>query len=235
MNPGVMIVTGARKGLGRALAEHYLAQGWIVAGCSRQPSDLVHPAYTHTCLDVADEAAVVAMVRSTARAHGRIDALVNNAGAAAMNHLLLTPLSSLRTALDTNFVGTFLFLRETAKAMSRQPEGGRIVNFSSVAAPLNLEGEAAYAASKAAVESLTRTAARELASKGVTVNAVGPSPIDTDLTRAVPRDKMDALLGRQALKAKATPADVANVVDFLISPASAQITGQVIYLGGVNG
>jgi 3-oxoacyl-[acyl-carrier protein] reductase len=229
---GVMIITGTRKGLGRHLAEHYLGLGWQVAGCSRGESDLTHPAYQHHVADVANEAAVVAMVRAVEKTHGRIDALVNNAGIAAMNHLLLTPRSAAQSLFETNFLGTFLFLREAAKVMVRS-KAGRIVNFTTVAVPLDLEGEAIYAASKAAVESLTRIAAREFGSFGVTVNAVGPTPVPTDLTRTVPKEKLAALVARQAIARQGTPADVANVVDFFLRPESGFVTGQVVYLGGV--
>ncbi len=116
----------------------------------------------------------------------------------------------------------------------RQSGGGRIVNFSTVAVPLALEGEAAYVASKSAVEALTRTLAREFAPFGIRVNAVGPTPVDTDLIRAVPKDKIEALLRRQPLPRLGTYEDVANVVDFFLAPASDFVTGQVIYLGGVG-
>lgn len=229
---GVMLITGARKGLGRALAEHYLAQGWQVAGCSRGESTLRHERYSHHRVDVTDEAGVVRMVRAVRRTHGRIDALLNNAGIAAMNALLLTPQASARAVLDTNFLGSFLCLREAAKVMVGQKRG-RIVNFTTVAVPLDLEGEAVYAASKAAVESLTRIAARELGAQGVTVNAVGPTPVPTDLIRAVPKAKLEALLSRQAIRRPGEMRDVANVVDFFLHPDSGFITGQVLYLGGV--
>jgi 3-oxoacyl-[acyl-carrier protein] reductase len=129
-------------------------------------------------------------------------------------------------------VGTFLFMREAARLMQKR-KFGRIVNFASVATPLKLEGEAVYAASKAAIESLTEILARELAAMGVTVNAVGPTPVETDLIRGVPRESMDRLLARQAIQRMGTMEDVGNAVDFFLRPESSFITGQVIYLGGV--
>ena len=110
---------------------------------------------------------------------------------------------------------------------------GRIVNFSTVAVPLRLDGEAAYAASKAAIESLTQVLARALLLLGITVNAVGPGPIRTNLTRAVPEAKLAALVERQAVKRLCEFADVENVIDFFQRPESAQVTGQIVYLGGV--
>ena len=228
----VIIITGSRKGLGRSLVEHFLTKGWTVAGCSRRETDLVHPAYRHFRMDVADEAAVAGMVRSVATEFGVLDALINNAGIAAMNPLALTPASTVRDVMDTNVLGGFLFLRECGKRMMRA-KAGRIVNISSVAVPLALEGECAYAASKAAMESLTRVAAREFGAHGVTVNAVGPTPVDTDLIRLVPKDKIDALVARQSVPRMGVPADVINAVEFFLRPESSFITGQVMYLGGV--
>lgn len=231
--PPVTLITGARKGIGRFLAERLLARGHRVAGLSRTPTDLVHERYLHFEVDVADEAGVQGAVQTLRRRFGRLDHLVNNAGIASMNHSLLTPASTVEKVLRTNVVGAFVAARESAKLM-RQGGGGRIVNFSTVAVPLALEGEAAYVASKAAVEALTRTLAREFAPYGIRVNAVGPTPVDTDLIRAVPKDKIDALLARQPLRRLGTFGDVANVVDFFLAPESDFITGQVIYLGGVG-
>lgn len=228
----VMVITGTRKGIGRFLAEHYLEQGWIVAGCSRDDSDLQHPDYRHFCLDVADEKAVTAMLRAVSREFGRLDALLNNAGIASMNHALLTPKSTIERIFQTNVFGTFLFCREAAKLMSRR-KYGRIVNFATVATPLKLEGEAVYAASKAAVVSLTEVLAREVAGLGVTVNAVGPTPVPTDLVGSVPEAKMTALIARQAIPRYGEMRDVLNVVDFFIRPESDFVTGQTLYLGGV--
>lgn len=229
----VLLITGTSRGIGRGLAEYYLAAGDLVSGCSRAPAAFVHPGYSHFELDVSDESAVVAMVRSVVRQHGRIDGLLNNAGIASMNHALLSTTATAQAIFATNFHGTFLFCREVAKTMVRNA-GGRIVNFTTVATPLRLEGESLYAASKAAVESFTEVLARELGATGVTVNAIGPTPIPTDLIKSVPKEKMDALLARQAIRRFGTIEDVTNVTDFFLSPRSGFVTGQVVYLGGVT-
>lgn len=226
-----MVITGTRKGIGRYLAEYYLEKGWTVAGCSREDSDLRHENYLHYCADVADEKAARALFLDLARRFNRLDALVNNAGIASMNHVLTTPLATVQRVIQTNYIGTFLYCREAAKLM-QQRRCGRIVNFTTVATPLRLEGEAVYAASKAAVESITQVMARELAEFNITVNAVGPTPVPTDLIRSVPKAKMDALLTRQAIRRFGEMRDVSNVIDFFLRPESDFITGQILYLGG---
>ena len=233
MEKRVMLLTGTRKGIGRYLTEYYLNKGFTVVGCSRGGGSLEHERYEHFRLDVADEEAVVHMVREVRRRHGRIDVLLNNAGAASMNHFLITPYETVKKMMETNYYGTFLFTREVAKVM-RKKKYGRIVNFVSIAAPLQVEGEAVYAASKAAVENLTRVSARELADYGITVNALGATPIWTDMIRNVPREKVDALLQRQAISRLGEMRDVSQLCDFLIDEKSDFITGQVIYLGGVS-
>ena len=232
MDRPVTLVTGTRKGLGRFLAERYLAQGHTVVGCSRDATDLVDERYHHFAADVADERAVKAIFAFIRKDLGRLDHLINNAGIASMNHTLLTPLSTLDRIFDTNVKGTFLFAREAARVMQKR-KYGRIVNMTTVATPLMLEGEAIYAASKAAVLNLTQVMARELAPFGITVNAVGPTPVKTDLIRSVPTEKLDALLARQAIPRFGEPEDVANVVDFFLRPESGFVTAQNIYLGGV--
>ena len=226
----VVLITGSRVGIGRYLVHHYVERGAQVVGCSRQPAEYELESYTHFCLDVSDESAVKDMFNTVSEEFGRLDILINNAGAGSMNHFLLTPLTTVRRLMDVNYIGTFLCSREAARIMRRN-NYGRIVNMSTVGVPLNLEGEASYVASKSAVEELTRVLARELAPFNITCNAVGPSPIDTDLTRGVPPEKLEALVQRLAIKRLGVFADVANVVDFFAKPESNYVTGQTIYLG----
>jgi len=228
----VVLITGTRKGIGRALVEHYAGTGHHVVGCSRSPFEGDLPNYRHCCLDVGDESAVKEMFSLIRKREGRLDVLINNAGIASMNHSLLTPIATVNNIMETNFTGTFLCCREAARLM--QLNGyGRIVNFTSVAVPLKIEGEAAYAASKAAVISLTQILAREFADFGITVNAIGPAPIKTDLIAGVSQEKLDALIERQAIRRYGEPRDVINVIEFFVDSASDFVTGQVIFMGGV--
>ncbi len=228
----VTLITGTSRGIGKHLAEHYLGLGHRVVGCSRREVGWEEEGYLHFALDVSDEEGAKELLAETKRRFGRLDHLINNAGVASMNHSLMTPLSTVRKLLETNVVGTFLFSREAAKLM-RKRGYGRIVNFTTVAVPLKLAGEAAYAASKAAVESLTEVLAHELAEFGITVNAIGPTPVKTDLIRSIPKEKIDGLLSRQAVSRLGTFEDVANVVDFFLRPESEMVTGQILYLGGI--
>ena len=229
----IIVITGTRKGIGNSLARYYLSENYIVVGCSRDKGSIEDKNYKHFELDVCDEKAVIDMVKSVKKEFGRIDILLNNAGIASMNHFITTSFQSVQNIFATNFFGTFLFSREVSKVMMKQ-KFGRIVNYTTVAKPLRLEGEAIYAASKAAVENFTQTIAKEVAPYGITVNAIGPTPIQTDLIKAVPKDKIDALLNKQAIKRFGTFEDVKNVIDFFIDEKSSFITGQIIYLGGVN-
>lgn len=229
----VMLITGARKGIGRHLAEHYLKRGWLVEGCSRGESNIEDANYHHFSLDVAEEKPVRSMIADISKRHGRIDAVLNNAAIATMNHVLLTPAKTANRMLEVNVTGTMLVCRDVAKVMIRR-RYGRIVNFTTIVAPIALAGEAIYAASKSAVVTLTRILAFELGQWGITCNSFGATPIMTDMIKGVPKDKVDAVVNNLAIKRLGTPQDCANVCDFFVSPDSDNITGQVIYLGGIT-
>lgn len=227
----VALVTGSRKGLGRFFAEQLLDRGYQVVGCSREPADWERAGYWHLCADVSDEQQVQRLMSQIRQRFGRLDITINNAGVASMNHALLIPAATVNQVMEINVRGAFLVSRESARLM-RKHQYGRIVNLTTVAVPLSLEGESIYVASKSAVEALTRVMSRELAPFGITVNAVGPTPVETDLIRNVPRDKIEEIVNRLAIKRLGQPADVFNVVEFFIRPESDYITGQIIYLGG---
>jgi len=228
----IILITGTRKGIGRSLAQHFIKQGALVIGCSRGEAAIKNSNYKHFALSITDENKVSQLFNYIRNKHHRLDVLINNAGIAAMNHSLMTPFTTAKKILETNTAGTFLFCREAAKIM-RKNSYGRVVNFTSVAVPLKLEGEAVYAASKAAVISLTEILAKELADFGITINAVGPSPVDTDLIRSIPSKKIKILLSKQAIHQMSSIQDVIRVIDFYLDPKNSLITGQVIFLGGV--
>lgn len=227
-----IVITGTHKGLGKAIAEYYLMKGNTVFGCSRNASSIEHDLYHHFVADVSEEKDVIEFGRFVRQNTKTIDGLINNAGVSSMNHFLLTPVETAKRLMNINYFGTFLCIREFVPLL-RKSGHGRIVNFSTQAVPLRLAGEMAYGASKSAVESLTKVLAKELAGFKITVNAVGPPPIKTDLTAKVPQEKMDRLLESMAIPRFGEPRDVINVINFFLNEESDLVTGQVVYLGGV--
>jgi 3-oxoacyl-[acyl-carrier protein] reductase len=228
----VALVTGARKGIGRGLSEHLVSRGYQVVGCSRRAADWQLDGFVHVEADVSKEPDVKQLFRFIHDEYGRLDAVVNNAAVASMNHVLLMPLDTVDGLLRTNVAGTFLVSREAAKLMRRR-KFGRIVNISSAIVHRRTPGEAVYLASKRAVEYLAQVMAAELADFGITVNVVGPCLMRTDMLRGVPEKALDRILEDLPLKSMTTVADIANVVDFFLRPESSAVTAQVIYLGGV--
>ena len=236
MSERIILITGTRKGIGEVLAKYYLSLGDIVIGCSRSVPDWYDeksfPSYTHFIADVSSEEDAGKIFSFIRKKYGHLDILINNAGTASMNHTLLTPMTTVQKVIDTNLVGTFLFCREGAKLM-RKSQHGRIINFSTAAVALKLPGEAIYTATKAAIVSLTEVLAREFSDYKITVNALGPVLLKTDLIRGVPQEKLDKVVASQAIHRYATYEDIENVIDFFIRPESDFITGQVLYLGGL--
>jgi 3-oxoacyl-[acyl-carrier protein] reductase len=149
-----------------------------------------------------------------------------------MNHFMLTDPNTAERLMRINYLSAFVCSRSFIQFLKRA-EHPRIINFSTVAVPLNLEGELAYGASKAAVESMTKVLAKELGAFRITVNAVGPAPAKTDLIKSVPDEKLAKLLDQQAIKRFSKFEDIIQVINFYIDPNSDFITGQILYLGGV--
>lgn len=229
----VIVITGTHKGIGLKLAQYYLDMGHTVIGCSRHENELCHKNYKHYQVDVSSSDDIDNFAKSVRKEFKIVDVLVNNAGVASMNHFLMTPEDTAKRLMNINYFGS-LNCSKAFAPLIRKSSHGRIINFTTVAAPLNLEGEMAYVASKSAIESMTKIMAKELSSFNITVNAIGPTPVKTDLTSKVPEEKLGKLLDSQAIHRFGEFEDIANVIDFYIRPESDFITGQIIYLGGVN-
>ncbi|MCR8679846.1 MULTISPECIES: SDR family NAD(P)-dependent oxidoreductase [Campylobacter] len=227
----VFIITGTSKGIGNALARLYLDEGHTIIGCSRNTPNINHTNYHHYTLDANDEKSVIDMIKEIGRKF-KVDILINNIGTTTLNHIATTNLDLVDEIYRVNFRTTFLFTKEVAKIMMKNRKGS-IVNISSIAVPLNLEGEAVYASMKSAIEKFTQISAKEFGYYGIRINALGVSPTKTNLIKALPKDKLDSLLSKLIIKDYCEFEDIKNGVDFLISDKSRFITAQTIYLGGV--
>jgi 3-oxoacyl-[acyl-carrier protein] reductase len=228
----VALITGTRGGLGRYLAEHLLARGVCVVGCSRQPSDLAGSGYEHVLADVTSDRDVKRLFLTIRQKYGKLDWLINNAGLFAMAPVLLTAEDTVRSILATNICGTFLCMRE-AIGLMKKGGSGRIVNLTSVAVPGAFAGSSVYGASKAAVEQFTRVVAKEAGPYGITVNALGFPPVEnTGMAEAMPEKARTEVLQQTVLKRPVTLTEAAHAVDFFLAPESQAVTGQILYLGG---
>ena len=229
----VMVITGARQGIGRYLAEYYVEKGYEVIGCGRQKSDFQSDRYQHFCLNVSDEESVTGLFYEIRKKYERLDILINNAGIAPMNFVMMTPLKSVQETLQTNVIGTFLFCREAAKMMKRRRKG-RIVNLSSIHVPLSTMGSAIYGGSKAFIEQFSRVLARELASDGIRVNTLGLSFVkNTGMTNRLGRKIIDAVLEKTVLKRQLEPGEVAEAINTFLT-SDLDTTAEPTYLGGIS-
>lgn len=235
------VVTGGSRGIGRAVCLELAARGASVVLCcagseaaaqetAAACEQLGAKALALRC-DVSDAQAVKAMMKQVVSAFGRIDILVNNAGITRDGFLLMMKEADFDAVLDTNLKGTYLCLRAVVHTMMKQGYG-RIVNISSVTGLRGNAGQANYAASKAGVIGLTKSAARELAFKNITVNAVAPGFIETDMTAALPQENRQALLAQIPAGRLGQAQEVARAVAFLASDDAAYITGQVLAVDG---
>lgn len=224
----MIVVTGASRGLGRAIAERLVEQGHEVTGLARQASDAQFPMIA---CDVGDHDAVMAARKRVVSMGKPVSALVACAGVASMNLALMTPTSTVQRIIQTNLIGTIVACQAFAPLIIRSG-GGAIVTFSTIAVALGLKGESVYAASKAGVEAFTRVFAREMSAHGVRVNCIAPGPIATDLLRGVPADAVAEVVGRQVIQAQFTPAAVADLVELLLDPRASSLAGIVLPIGG---
>jgi 3-oxoacyl-[acyl-carrier protein] reductase len=229
----VAVVTGARRGIGKAIALHLLREGADVVGMSRGPATIEHAHYSHHALDVGDDAAVRSAFREVARSFPRLDVLVNNAAVLTSQHLLLMPTASVQAMVSTNLLGTIFASREAAKLMNRN-KFGRIVNIGSMASALEPVGDSVYAATKAAAMTLAAVLSKELAAFHITVNTLGVTAIATDMLGQLPPDKVAAVVASLPLPRQAAEDDILNVLDFFVSERSGYVTGQTVFLGGVH-
>ena len=241
MNESVALVTGGSRGIGRAICLELARQGAAVAvnyaGNEQAAQETVEACRALGVqaeafqADVSDPAACESLIALVKERFGRLDILVNNAGVTRDGLLMTATPEDFDKVLDTNLKGAYFCMKAAAKVMMRQ-RYGRIVNLSSVVGLRGNPGQTGYAASKAGVLGLTKAAAKELASRNITVNAVAPGFIETDMTAVLPEKAKTAMLATIPMAAPGQPEDVARAAAFFARPESAYITGQVLCVDG---
>jgi 3-oxoacyl-[acyl-carrier protein] reductase len=239
----VALVTGGSRGIGRAICEALARRGAtvIVNYASREDAALETAKLCEAAggkaatvrFDVADSTQVTDAIKQIGKDHGGLDLLINNAGVAVNGLVMRFKDEQWDKTLDTNLAGAFYCVRAASMLLLKAKDKGRIVNLTSVVGESGNGGQSAYAASKAGLIGLTRSLAQELASRGVSVNAVSPGFIETDMTAEhLPADQREKLLERIPLGRIGSAADVADCVAFLCGPEASYITGQVLRVNG---
>ena len=234
----IALVTGASRGIGAAIADELAAQGATVigtatteAGANAIGERLAALGGCGRVLDVVDAASVEAVIDGIGKDIGAISILVNNAGITRDNLLMRMKDDDWQAILDTNLTSVFRTSKAVMRAMMKARKG-RIINIASVVGVTGNAGQANYAAAKAGIIGFSKSMAREIGSRGVTVNVVAPGFIDTDMTRSLPEDAKNAMLGQIALGRLGTPVDIALAVAFLAGPSAAYITGETLHVNG---
>jgi 3-oxoacyl-[acyl-carrier protein] reductase len=234
----IVLVTGASRGIGAAIADELAAQGATVIGTATSESGAqaigarlaAHGGHGRE-LNVTDAAAVEALVDAIGKEFGAVSILVNNAGITRDNLLMRMKEEDWQAILDTNLSSVY----RTSKAVMRgmmKARKGRIINIASVIGVTGNAGQANYAAAKAGIIAFSKSLAKEIGSRGVTVNVVAPGFIDTDMTRAMPEEAKQGLVGQIALGRLGEPADIARAVAFLAGPSASYITGETLHVNG---
>ncbi|WP_329740657.1 3-oxoacyl-ACP reductase FabG [Dyella sp. A6] len=234
----IALVTGASRGIGAAIADTLAAQGATVIGTATSEAGATaigdrlaaHGGHGRM-LNVTDAAAVDALIDGITKEFGAVSILVNNAGITRDQLLMRMPEADWQAILDTNLSSVF----RTSKAVMRgmmKARKGRIISIASVIGLTGNPGQSNYAAAKAGIIAFSKSLAREIGSRGITVNVVAPGFIDTDMTRALPESAKEALLGQIALGRLGEASDIAQAVAFLASPAAAYITGETLHVNG---
>jgi len=234
----IALVTGASRGIGAAIAEELAAQGATVIGTAttQAGADAIGERLSARqgqgrVLDVADPASVEAVLEAIAKEVGAISILVNNAGITRDNLLMRMKEEDWQAILDTNLTSVYRTSKAVMRSMMKARKG-RIINIASVIGVTGNAGQANYAAAKAGIIAFSKSLAREIGSRGVTVNVVAPGFIDTDMTRALPDDAKEGMLGQIALGRLGVPEDIARAVSFLAGPSASYITGETLHVNG---
>ena len=225
----MIIVTGASRGLGQAITERLIERGEEVIGLARNTNGLKIDAIE---CDVSDYAAVKNASKEVKRMRKPVKAFINAAGVASMNMAVTTDESTVQKLMQTNLVGTIYCCQLFAPIMLRQKQGS-FINFSTIAVALALKGESVYAASKAGVESFSRTFAREMADFNVRVNCIAPGPIRTDLLRGITDTQIEKITSQQVMQRQFQKSDVCDLVELLLDEKATSLSGQVLNVGGV--